>query len=65
MCIIQDDLEEESQQVRMMRDIYSAADRVLIWLGEGDEQTDWAIGKLNGNDDTQKDDSGTPSTAAS
>lgn len=54
VCINQEDLEERSQQVRMMRDIYSAAQRVLIWLGEGDEQTDWAIGRLNGDADDQK-----------
>lgn len=54
VCINQEDLEERSQQVRMMRDIYSAAQHVLVWLGEGDEQTDWALGRLNGDADDQE-----------
>lgn len=62
VCINQQDMEERSQQVRMMRDIYSAAERVLIWLGEGDEQTDWAIGQLNGDGDDQ-DEGGTKTSA--
>jgi hypothetical protein len=34
LCINQDDDEEKSQQVAMMREIYSSATRVLIWLGK-------------------------------
>ena len=38
LCIDQEDPNERSEQVRMMGDIYSRADRVLIWLGpEGPE----------------------------
>ncbi|KAK0644474.1 heterokaryon incompatibility protein-domain-containing protein [Cercophora newfieldiana] len=34
ICINQDDTEEKTAQVRMMRDIYSQASQVIIWLGE-------------------------------
>lgn len=38
LCIDQENPNERSEQVRMMGDIYSRADRVLIWLGpEGPE----------------------------
>lgn len=33
VCINQADLDERGQQVALMRDIYSKAQRVLIWLG--------------------------------
>ena len=45
-CMNQDDLEERARQVRMMRDIYSNASEVLIWLGESDERTGNAIDVL-------------------
>jgi len=34
LCINQNDNEEKTRQVRMMRDIYSKAQRVIIWLGK-------------------------------
>jgi len=34
ICINQDNLDERSQQVSLMTDIYSKARRVIIWLGE-------------------------------
>lgn len=34
ICIDQDDLEERSSQVRLMRDIYKAASNTTVWLGE-------------------------------
>lgn len=34
ICINQADLDERSQQVQLMRDIYSLAARVIVWLGE-------------------------------
>jgi hypothetical protein len=34
ICVNQDDLEERSQQVRLMSEIYSLAWRVIIWFGE-------------------------------
>ncbi|KFA56397.1 hypothetical protein S40293_05043 [Stachybotrys chartarum IBT 40293] len=43
LCINQSDLDERSQQVSIMRDIYASARHVLIWLGEGDEDTDAAF----------------------
>jgi hypothetical protein len=36
LCINQDDLDERSQQVQLMRHIYSNARRVLVWLGSDD-----------------------------
>lgn len=40
VCINQKDIIERNQQVAMMRDIYSSADRVIIWLGDADEDSD-------------------------
>ncbi|KAI0385123.1 HET-domain-containing protein [Hypomontagnella monticulosa] len=40
VCINQTDVDERTQQVSMMRDIYASADRVFIWLGEGDDESD-------------------------
>jgi hypothetical protein len=37
ICICQDDVEERSQQVGLMRDIYSRTGRVVAWLGEDEE----------------------------
>ncbi|KAI1760776.1 HET-domain-containing protein [Hypoxylon sp. FL1150] len=39
ICINQADLDERSQQVSMMRDIYASAKRVIIWIGEEDDET--------------------------
>jgi hypothetical protein len=38
ICINQSDTQEKTHQVRMMRDIYSKADRVIIWLGNQQPQ---------------------------
>ncbi|RYP07132.1 hypothetical protein DL764_002679 [Monosporascus ibericus] len=40
ICINQQDLDERRHQVTMMRDIYASAERVIIWLGEEDDETD-------------------------
>lgn len=40
VCINQDDLNERSQQVSMMRDIYASAERVVIWIGEEGDGSD-------------------------
>jgi hypothetical protein len=40
MCINQTDMEERSQQVALMRSIYSRAENVRIWLGEGEPAVD-------------------------
>jgi len=39
ICINQDDLDERSRQVSIMRDIYSEAVRVIVWLGRDDGQS--------------------------
>ena len=39
LCINQQDLAERSQQVTLMREIYSKASTVHIWLGRGDDTT--------------------------
>jgi len=41
LCINQADVDERNAEVRMMADIYSSADKVLVWLGEGDSDSDW------------------------
>ncbi|KAI9163795.1 Heterokaryon incompatibility protein [Paramyrothecium foliicola] len=43
ICIDQSSLEERSQQVALMIDIYRCAERVVVWLGEGDASSDTAI----------------------
>jgi hypothetical protein len=40
ICIDQDNLPERGHQVRQMGLIYQKAERVLIWLGHGTEETD-------------------------
>ncbi|KAF4945479.1 hypothetical protein FSARC_14417 [Fusarium sarcochroum] len=47
ICINQDDLSERAQQVQMMGDIYSSAKHVVIWLGDGDKHTDFALDIMN------------------
>jgi hypothetical protein len=36
ICINQDDFQERARQVMLMRDIYSRADNVVLWMGEED-----------------------------
>ncbi|RYP68488.1 hypothetical protein DL771_006640 [Monosporascus sp. 5C6A] len=43
LCINQQDERERNQQVAIMGDIYRRAERVLIWLGDGDIHSDWAF----------------------
>lgn len=43
ICINQEDLEERSQQVSLMGFIYSAAKRVVIWLGDTDNTSHQAM----------------------
>ncbi|KAI0169822.1 HET-domain-containing protein [Hypoxylon sp. FL1284] len=43
ICINQDDVEERGRQVRCMKDIYSKASRVLIWLGGDQDERDIGI----------------------
>jgi hypothetical protein len=39
ICINQNDKKEKTVQIPLMSKIYSSANEVLIWLGEGDEQS--------------------------
>ncbi len=39
ICINQNDVQERNEQVTLMGDIYRKAQQVLIWLGEGDEDS--------------------------
>lgn len=43
LCINQSDLSERSQQVSMMREIYSTAEKVLVWLGPPTEESELAL----------------------
>ncbi|ORY17489.1 heterokaryon incompatibility protein-domain-containing protein [Clohesyomyces aquaticus] len=43
ICINQDDVEEKSTQVQLMRDIYREAEHVFVWLGPGTPETDTAM----------------------
>jgi hypothetical protein len=43
LCINQEDIDEKSKQIPMMRDIYSGATIVLVWLGEGSVMTKAAL----------------------
>lgn len=43
ICIDQADTLERSQQVLIMRDIYANADKVIVWLGEGSENSGIAM----------------------
>jgi hypothetical protein len=46
VCINQQNSKERSQQVRFMGSIYAAARSTIIYLGESDEESDWAIEAL-------------------
>ena len=43
ICINQDDMEERSHQVGMMRDIYQKASRIIVWLGPKSTYSDKAM----------------------
>lgn len=43
ICINQDDIDERNCQVRIMKEVYAAADETICWLGEGDEDSNVAI----------------------
>lgn len=46
LCINQEDIPERNAQVRIMADIYAAASKTLIWMGEEDEHVARAMGCL-------------------
>lgn len=43
LCINQKDMEEKSQQVQMMRDIYKKAKDAVIWIGPARDESDVAL----------------------
>jgi hypothetical protein len=43
LCIDQENIPERNQQVQIMRDIYHEAEKVLIWLGEEENDSDLAM----------------------
>ncbi|KAI0008167.1 HET-domain-containing protein [Xylariaceae sp. FL0662B] len=43
ICINQNDNDERGRQVRRMKDIYSRASRVIVWLGEARDESDRGI----------------------
>lgn len=43
ICIDQQSTLERNHRVNMMGRVYSKADQVIVWLGEGNEQTDGAL----------------------
>ncbi|KAL0955319.1 hypothetical protein HGRIS_004203 [Hohenbuehelia grisea] len=47
ICINQNDLSERSGQVSLMRRIYVKAERVVVWLGPGDEASTYSIRTIN------------------
>ncbi|KAF4627528.1 hypothetical protein G7Y89_g10626 [Cudoniella acicularis] len=46
ICIDQGNVEERSEQVQRMKDIYSLCERDLLWLGEADKETKAVIDEL-------------------
>ena len=57
ICIDQNNIKERNHQVQMMRQIYSNADSVYIWLGEEDDTSDTCaamsiLGAGDGSHDT-------------
>ena len=46
ICVNQQDLKERSQQVERMRDIFSLADRVVVWLGPETHDSTSALSTL-------------------
>lgn len=39
ICINQSSIEERNEQVKMMADVYTKAEQVIVWLGEGHKYT--------------------------
>jgi hypothetical protein len=46
ICINQENLKEQGQQVQLMAKIYSKATRVLVWLGETADNSDIALERI-------------------
>ena len=43
LCIDQSNREERAQQVRLMQDVFLAADHVIVWLGKSTKSSDLAM----------------------
>jgi hypothetical protein len=43
VCINQSNDDEKTNQVRMMQDIYSQADTVIVWLGDSQDTDEAAL----------------------
>ena len=46
ICINQADLEERGHQIQSMAEIYSKANRVIVWLGETADNSDQALEEI-------------------
>jgi len=46
ICINQGDVEEKGMQVQYMAEIYSKASRVIVWLGEAENDSDRALEEI-------------------
>lgn len=46
ICINQDDIKERNEQVKRMTNIYTLAERVVIWLGEESDSSKLALSTL-------------------
>ncbi|KAM7208297.1 Heterokaryon incompatibility protein (HET) domain containing protein [Naviculisporaceae sp. PSN 640] len=47
VCINQQDVAEKTAQVGIMNQIYSRAQRVLIWMGPARDRSDWVFAHIN------------------
>ncbi|KAF3013695.1 hypothetical protein E8E14_002094 [Neopestalotiopsis sp. 37M] len=47
LCIDQNNMNEKNHQVDLMTDIYSKASRVLVWLGNENASTTWAVSNVD------------------
>lgn len=47
LCINQQNVDERSSQVEMMREIYSSANGVMIWRGEADYERNDAFDAMS------------------
>lgn len=58
ICINQRDIPEKTKQIQLMAQIYSKAARVIVWLGEAEDDGDKALEQLRqlASDDTKDGD---------
>ncbi|KAI6081621.1 heterokaryon incompatibility protein-domain-containing protein [Hypoxylon rubiginosum] len=55
ICINQENTPEKNVQVPLMKDIYTKASHVIVWLGDGNEYTDQAIAVMRNSSVWEKD----------